>query len=81
MGDNIKYEESHVKEEPSVKIKHEIIDSVPNSPQNILCNATEIATVQQSFYDSYYGSEVTNNLDEYTFSSSDITYDDDGTAI
>ena len=46
-----------------------------------LSNATEVATVQQSFYDSYYGNEVTNNLDEYTFSSSDITYDDDGTAI
>ena len=46
-----------------------------------LSDATEIATVQQTFYDSYNGSEVSNNLDEYSFYSSDITYDDDGTVI
>ena len=46
-----------------------------------LSDATEIATVQQTFYDSYNGSEVSYNLDEYSFYSSDITYDDDGTVI
>ncbi len=50
-----------------------------------MSDAIEIATVQHTYYDDEtYGhsyAEISNNLGETSFNSSDITYDDEGTAI